>query len=85
MNPSRFIVGYKDDEDAKVRYFGPFVSESVADFFTAALPEPLEGGWVRTVALQPFGPQEGRTVNQLILRERKQPPVPANVRSRPHH
>lgn len=67
---ARYIVGYRDSPKSRTLYFGPFVSESVADFFIAALPEPLMGGWVRVVPLQPFMVHEARTVAQLIERHR---------------
>lgn len=72
---SRYIVGYRDGPKAKPLYFGTFVSENVADFFIAALPEPLEGGWVRVVPLQPFMAHEARTVAQLIERHREDNPI----------
>ena len=72
MKPTTYMVGYKGSPQTSTRYFGPFVSESVADFFTASLPKPLNGGWVRTVLVQPFLSHEGRQVSQLILRERRE-------------
>lgn len=72
MSQPRYILGYKDGPTTTVRYFGPFVSESVADFFAACLPDPQEGGWVKSVLLQPFTAQEGHQVAQLIERERTQ-------------
>lgn len=72
---TRFIVGYRDGPKAKPLYFGPFVSETVADFFIAALPEPLEGGMVKVVPLQPFMAHEARTVAQLIERRRERTPI----------
>jgi hypothetical protein len=69
------MVGYRDSPKAKTLWFGTFVSESVADFFIAALPNPLEGGWVRTVLLQPFMAHEARTVAQMIERQREDRPV----------
>lgn len=86
MKATTYIVGYKDSEDAKVRYFGAFVSESVADFFIAALPEPLEGGFARVVPLQPFTAQEGFTVSRMILAERRSAQPPPKVeRARARH
>jgi len=71
VKPTSYIVGYKDHRNAKTRYFGPFVSESVADYFKANLPLPTDSGFCRTVMLQPFQVQEGHQVAQLIRRERE--------------
>lgn len=70
-NQPRSIIAYKDSEEATTRYFGPFVSESVADFFRASLPLPLKGGWAKRFTLQPFGAHDGHNVSQVILRERE--------------
>lgn len=67
----RKIVAYKDSADEPTRFFGPFVSDSVADFFRASLPMPLKGGWARTISLQPFGVQDGHTVSKMIMSERQ--------------
>jgi len=72
---TRFIVGYRDSPKAKTLYFGPYASQSIADFFIAALPAPLEGGMVRAVPLQPFMAHEARTVAQLIERHREERPA----------
>jgi hypothetical protein len=72
---NRYIVGYRDSPKSRTLYFGPYASESVADFFVAALPTPLPGGWVRTVPLQPFMAHEARTVAQLIERHREDNPI----------
>lgn len=73
MKSTQYFAGYRDHPKAPTRYFGPFVSESVAEFFVAALPKPQKGGWARIRHLQPFGVQEGRTVSEMILRERRKP------------
>ena len=72
---NRYIVGYRDSPKARTLYFGPYASENVADFFIAALPDPLPGGWVRSVPLQPFMAHEARTVAQLIERNRETAPI----------
>lgn len=72
MKPTSYLVRYRDDPESQVLNFGPFVSQSIADFFRASLPMPLKGGFVRTSPLQPFTAQEGHTVSQVILRDRKQ-------------
>ncbi len=70
MQP-RKIVAYKDGPDDPTRFFGPFVSDSVADFFRAALPMPLKGGYAKTLSLQPFSAHDGHTVAKMILAERQ--------------
>lgn len=72
---TRYIVGYRDSPRSKTLYFGPYASENIADFFIAALPSPLDGGWVRVVPLQPFMAHEARTVAQLIERHRDKAPI----------
>lgn len=71
MKPTQYFVGFKDSKASKILYFGPFVSESVADFFVASLPSPLKGGWAAVRHLQPFNVQEGRTISEMILRDRR--------------
>lgn len=71
MKPTTYLVIYKDGEDARTLYFGAFVSDSVANFFRAALPMPLKGGWVRTVPIQPYTNQEAHIVSRTILQERR--------------
>lgn len=75
MKATTYLLGYKDSENDKVRYFGPFVSLSVAEFFQASLPMPLKGGWARIVQIEPFLAHEGHTVSQLILKEREEAKV----------
>lgn len=69
MQP-RIIVAYKDSNASHTRFFGPFVSDSVADFFQACLPVPLKGGWAKRIQLQPFGSNDGHIVAKNILAER---------------
>lgn len=71
MKSTQYFAGFRDSSKSPVLYFGPFVSESVAEFFLAALPKPRKGGWARIRHLQPFGAQEGRTVAEMILRDRQ--------------
>jgi hypothetical protein len=71
MKRTTQLVEYRDSEKSQPLLFGPFVSESVADFFRASLPMPLKGGYCRTRVLQPFTAQEGHTVAQIIRRDRK--------------
>jgi hypothetical protein len=71
---SLHLVIYKDHRGAAVRYFGPFANETSAEFFQAAVGEPLEGGYSHVRTIQPFASFEGRTVHQLIKRERENGP-----------
>lgn len=83
MKSTSYFAGYKDGPKAPIRYFGPFVSTSVADFFLAALPKPRKGGWKAVRHLQPYSVQEGHTVAEMIKRERDaQQPVGRRVSSR---
>lgn len=79
MKQTMWLVVYKDHRNAPIRYFGPFSSETKADFFLASLPSPWteHHGYVRVVTLQPFASFEGHTVAQLIKRERQNGPSPA--------
>lgn len=70
MKPISYIVEYRDSPEAKERVFGTFASESVADFFRAALPMPLKGGYCRRKMLQPFAAHEAHAIAQTIVRER---------------
>ena len=70
MKAPSFILGYKYDKDAKARYFGPFVTENIADNFKSELPAPETGGWARIVTLEGFLSHEVNLVKQLIQRER---------------
>lgn len=71
MKATSYFAGYKDSFKSPILYFGPFVSQSVADFFVASLPEPRKGGWVKTKHLQPYSVQEGHTVAEMIKRQRQ--------------
>lgn len=81
MKPTQYFVGYKDSPKSKLLYFGPFVSESVSDFFLASLPTPRKGGWTAVRHLQPFSVQEGRTVAEMILRDRQRQSKPDRRKS----
>lgn len=71
MKPVSYLIRYRDDCKAQVLNFGPFVSESVADFFKATLPAPLDGGFVKVHPIQPYTAQEGHIVHEHILRDRE--------------
>lgn len=71
MKPVSYLVRYRDDCKAQVLNFGPFVSDSVADFFRAALPTPLEGGYCNVHPIQPYTAQDGHIVHEQILRNRE--------------
>lgn len=71
MKPTTYLIRYKDSKNTPVMNFGPFVSESVADFFKATLPKPVDDGFVEVRPIQPYTAQEGHIVAQVILRERE--------------
>jgi hypothetical protein len=70
MKSPSFVLGYKYDETAKTRYFGPFVTERIAEDFRDNLPATETGGWARIVTLEGFLSHEVNLVKQLIQRER---------------
>lgn len=70
MSTFRCMVQYRDKRGEVARYFGPFVSRSIAEFFQACLPEPLDGGVCQILTLQPFTQADGHIVAQKILEER---------------
>jgi hypothetical protein len=66
-----YVVVYKDSENSpRELYFGVFISESIAEFFKASLPMPLQGGYARIKLMQSFSAHDGHTVTQIILRDR---------------
>jgi hypothetical protein len=88
MKATSYFAGYKDSAKAPILYFGPFVSTSVAEFFLASLPTPLKGGWAAVRHFQPFNVQEGRTVTEMIMRDRRMKPqakLPKSAKVEPAH
>lgn len=75
MSSFRYMVQYRDKRGEVARYFGPFVTMSVAQYFKACLPEPLDGGVCLIHSLQPFSGNEGHIVNQKIIEERSKSSV----------
>jgi hypothetical protein len=71
MKQSSNLVIYRDEKGQQTLFFGPFVSPSIAGFFKAEMPEPLEGGFCRVVPLQPYTAQEGHIVHDHIMTTRK--------------
>lgn len=76
MKPATYLVLFKDEREQPTRYFGPFPSPTVAEYFKAELPEPLETGCCRIVTIQPFTSNEGSVVNEKIRLERQSRPHP---------
>lgn len=72
MKPVSYLVRYRDGAKTQVLNFGPFVSSSVADFFVATLPSPLEGGFCAIHPIQPYTAQDGHIVNEQIMRGRSE-------------
>lgn len=71
VKATSYFAGFKDSPKSPILYFGPFVSQSVADYFLASLPKPRKGGWAKVRHLQPYSVQEGHTVAEIILRNRQ--------------
>lgn len=78
IKKTMYLVIYRDHQRVKTKYFGPFTSETAAEFFQLAIGEPQTelGGFSRVGLIQPFASFEGRTVAQLIKRERENGPAP---------
>ena len=67
MNPSRYIVIYKDSPKALNIYFGPFVSVALCESVLAELPEPLSGGSKTYKQLSRFSSWEMHVAHKMIL------------------
>lgn len=72
MKPISHLVAYKDGKGVPTRYFGPFASQSIAEFFKAEMPEPQPGGFCRIVPTQPFTAHEGHIVHRKLIDERQE-------------
>lgn len=70
---SRKIVIYQDAKGTQPAYFGPFVSDTIADQFERGLIEPLEGGSIRVRTLEEYGRNDLAAINQSIRDMRKLP------------
>lgn len=70
MKQISHLVIYKDSATDRALFFGPFVSQSIAQFFKAEMPQPLEGGYCRIVPTQPFTQQEGHVVFEKLTQAR---------------
>ncbi len=68
----RFIVVYKDHATARNNYYGPFVSDAIADDFMRQLPEPLKGGAKVVKPLHTFTHYECDMAALEIIERRKQ-------------
>ena len=68
---STYIVTYKDGKGSRTLYFGPFVSASIASDVVQGLPDPLPGGFKKFSLTQPFGYNDLKTVQFLIMSARQ--------------
>lgn len=71
MKPPSHLVLYRDEAGQPTRFFGPFVSDAIAQFFKAEMPEPLEGGFCKIVPVQPYTQSEGHIVHRKLMDERE--------------
>lgn len=55
---------------SRPKYYGPFVSMSIAWSFHDALPEPLEGGAKAVKSFSPYDHSEAELASMAIIRER---------------
>lgn len=53
-NHPQYIVIYRDSTRARNRYYGPFISETMAERFVDCLPEPQQGGQKLYRLIRPF-------------------------------
>lgn len=68
-NPNHIVI-YRDSKVSRPKYFGPFVSDSLAWAFHDKLPEPLEGGAKVVKAVSPYDHHEAELAAMAITRER---------------
>lgn len=71
LTTTRHIVIYRDTLKDRNRYFGPFVSDTMAYDFCDALPTPLEGGYKYVKNLSPYNHEEARLAADVIIRRRR--------------
>lgn len=69
----QYVIIYKDHATARNRYYGPFVSDSLAEDFMSDLPEPLPGGLKVYKLVSPFTFDEARLASMEIMQSRNAP------------
>lgn len=70
MKQLTYMVYFKDAKGAKSHFFGPFVSERMADEFSDDLPEPTETGVKSVYAVSQYTANEANLASQEILSHR---------------
>jgi hypothetical protein len=70
---NRKIVIFQDSKDAMPAYFGPFVSDTIADAFVRDLPDPTPTGRVVVRSLEEYGRNDVTAITQSIMDMRKLP------------
>lgn len=70
---NRKIVIYQDAPNSPPAYFGPFVSDTIADAFTRGLPEPLAGGRIVVRSLEEYGHNDTDAITRSIMAARELP------------
>lgn len=68
-NPNHIVI-YRDSKVSRPKYYGPFVSMSIAWAFHDQLPEPLEGGAKAVKSVSPYDHNEAELAAMAITRER---------------
>lgn len=71
ISQARYVVIYKDDAHTRNRYFGPFITVSVAEAFLSTLPRPLPGGAKTWKTIEPYSHSEASLARDAILRNRE--------------
>lgn len=69
----RKIVIFQDTKNTPPAYFGPFVSDTIADAFIRDLPDPLDGGRVVVRPLEEYGRNDTAAITRSILEMRELP------------
>lgn len=69
----RKIVIFQDCKHSAPAYFGPFVSDTIADQFVRDLPDPQEGGRVVVRTLEEYGRNDVIAIRASILAMRELP------------
>lgn len=67
---NRYMVIYKDGPDYRSRYFGPFVSITLAESFLTILPDPQPGGNKVWKPVEPYTASDAVFARDAILRAR---------------
>ena len=67
---AQYLVIFRDGPKTRSYYYGPFVSESIANSFMDRLPEPSEGGLKTFKFISPYNYDEADIASDVILNAR---------------